>query len=80
MCLFFTIKLNRTFHSKKNELFILAWEITSKKKRTEKLKEGPSLFKQHEEVGEMTPCKECSKSRKAQTGLISDSSVLANMS
>ena len=80
MCLFFTIKLNRTFHSKKKELFIVVWEITNKKKRTERLEEDPSLFKQNEEMGEMTLCKECRRSIKAQIGLISNSSVLAKVS
>lgn len=53
MCLFFTIKPNRTFHSKRNEEFIVLWKITHEKEGIEKSEEVQSLLKQNEEIVEV---------------------------
>ena len=54
MCLFFTIKPNRTFHSKRNEEFIVLWKITHEKEGIEKAEEAQSLLKQNEEIVEVS--------------------------
>lgn len=54
MCLFFPVKPNRTFHSRKNELFIVVWQITNENKGREKSEKDESFLKQSQETGEMT--------------------------